>query len=389
MSIKGIIRLAKCKHIADFSEKEMITDFSLYQYALIDCSSITTEYTVVADAPPSSYTFKVPKDVKALQEILFSDKPIIVPCFQCRKEMAFKAIPGVCARIIQSEKKNGNNEIDIVFDALARNRDDLYKYQVPPFVGRDINKIVNEKRQICRKAIMMYFTDYYSEIRKEYICSYNNNHVTYVNYRIYYPLEELNEQDYEVLKQAKVNNEELYNAYETLRNCLVIQKVGQFPSIADMQSFDIEQYRSLLDGRMYRNLTRAIGLYADGIGCGAFLYLRRILEYLVEEKHQCCAMKVDWDEEGYSRKRFDEKVRAIESYGINIFPAPLERVKSKIYGILSKGVHESTDEECNELFPYVKFAIEVLLDEQLQERKKANKIKELEKKLRGKETEEG
>ena len=82
--------------------------------------------------------------------------------------------------------------------------------------------------------------------------------------------------------------------------------MGQYPSLADMQMFNVEKYRSVLGKDSYRDFTRAIGLNANGIGCGAFLYLRRILERLVEEAHQEEKANPSWDEESYEKSRLNK-----------------------------------------------------------------------------------
>lgn len=54
-----------------------------------------------------------------------------------------------------------------------------------------------------------------------------------------------------------------------------------------------------------------------------------------------------------------------------------------IYGILSKGIHELSEEECLEIFPIVKIGIELILDEKIEleerERKKKENSKNIQK----------
>lgn len=56
-------------------------------------------------------------------------------------------------------------------------------------------------------------------------------------------------------------------------------------------------------------------------------------------------------------------------------------LRKKIYGVLSKGVHQSSDQECMEVFPYLKYALELIMDEQIIQLEKKEKLKELQKKL--------
>lgn len=64
-----------------------------------------------------------------------------------------------------------------------------------------------------------------------------------------------------------------------------ITKFGQYPSIADINIGENSKYKKIL-GDKFSELNRAIGLYSHGIGIGAFVYLRRIFENLIEEAFQ-------------------------------------------------------------------------------------------------------
>ena len=71
----------------------------------------------------------------------------------------------------------------------------------------------------------------------------------------------------------------------------------------------------------------------------------------------------------------------IEAFGKVIIPNELTQVRTKIYGVLSKGVHQSSDQECLEIFSYVKYALEIIMDEQLVQLEKETKLKELQKRI--------
>lgn len=62
-----------------------------------------------------------------------------------------------------------------------------------------------------------------------------------------------------------------------------IEKVGQYPSVADIAIAQIQQYSKVLSRKYMRDFTMAIGLAANGVGTGSFVYLRRIFEHLVDE----------------------------------------------------------------------------------------------------------
>lgn len=151
----------------------------------------------------------------------------------------------------------------------------------------------------------------------------------------------------------------------------VIGKFGQYPSVADLNMADIGQYRRVLGDEKYRELSRAVGLAAHGVGIGSFVYLRRIFESLIEQAHTKASQETGWDEEAYSRSRMDEKILILKDY----LPSFLVENRS-LYSILSKGIHSLTEQECLQYFDTVRVGIELILDEKLQEEEKAKKIKE-------------
>ena len=148
-----------------------------------------------------------------------------------------------------------------------------------------------------------------------------------------------------------------------------------------MQFFDLKKYQKLLKDS-YRELTRAVGLHSAGVGIGAFVYLRRIFESICEEAHQKCVGLDDWNEAEYHSRRFNEKIEYLEEFGEAILPDEIAPIKAKLYGVLSKGVHEYTEAECQELFPYLQMAIELILDRKLAALEQEKKISEMAKKIR-------
>ena len=108
-------------------------------------------------------------------------------------------------------------------------------------------------------------------------------------------------------------------------------KIGQYPSLADLKDYEIRKYRGVLDD--YSELSRAIGLASVNVGIGSFVYLRRIVERLIEEAHQEAKAEAHWDEEAYARSRVDEKIKLLKERLPALF---LEN--TEMYSILSKGI---------------------------------------------------
>lgn len=158
-------------------------------------------------------------------------------------------------------------------------------------------------------------------------------------------------------------------------NDLKLVKIGQYPSIASIEKHDIGRYKKLLHND-YENLNRAIGLYSHGVGAGSYVYLRRIFEKLIEEIHIKAKEESDWNDEKYNKSRMKEKIELLE----HLLPSILVETP-QLYGILSIGIHELSEEECRNYFPIMKTAIELILDEKLALLIKEAKSKDLKKSL--------
>ena len=155
-----------------------------------------------------------------------------------------------------------------------------------------------------------------------------------------------------------------------------ITKIGQYPSVADFHISEIKQYSKLLSNEKLREFTRAIGLAANGVGIGSFVYLRRIFEYLIHEAFAICKEDGVINEEEFKRARMDQKIELLSTH----LPDFLVSHKS-MYSILSKGIHELNEETCLKHFDTLRVGIEIILDEKLDEQKKKIKIQEAKKRI--------
>ena len=153
-----------------------------------------------------------------------------------------------------------------------------------------------------------------------------------------------------------------------------VQKIGQYPSVADVHSAKIKRYRKILAPEDFSDLRRAVGLAAHGIGIGAFVYLRRIFERLIDEAHQIARQDAAWNEGLFLQSRMPEKIALLVSY----LPSFLVENKS-LYGILSKGLHELSEDECLQYFSIIQHGIEFILDERIATKEKNEKIEQTKK----------
>lgn len=155
-----------------------------------------------------------------------------------------------------------------------------------------------------------------------------------------------------------------------------LQKIGQYPSIADLHISKIKAYDKVLSKNKLKEFTRAIGLAAAGVGIGSFIYLRRVFEHLLSEAYNKAKKDDGWDDEQFKKNRMADKIEQLNHH------LPEFLVENReIYGILSKGVHDLEENECLAYFEPLKIGIEIILDAKIEEFEKQKKIEEAKKKI--------
>jgi hypothetical protein len=151
-----------------------------------------------------------------------------------------------------------------------------------------------------------------------------------------------------------------------------ITKIGQFPSIATIENSHLQKYKKL-NSEIYKELNTASGLNSHGIGVGAFVYLRRIIEkHIVYPVIEEMIADGTLQQEQITNVDFKQKVNLAKS------KLPLVLTENvNLYSILSKGIHSLSEEECIKFFPPLLTAIELILDERVEELNKEEKKKKL------------
>jgi hypothetical protein len=137
-----------------------------------------------------------------------------------------------------------------------------------------------------------------------------------------------------------------------------VEKFGQNPSLADIANDEAATYRSVLNKNDASELHKAIGLAAHGVGIGSFVYLRRIFERLIYDRFKSFKVVEGWDEADFLKLKMDEKVKFLKGHVPNFLYE-----NRRLYGILSKGIHELSDEVCLKVFEPLKLSIKIILEE--------------------------
>jgi len=178
-----------------------------------------------------------------------------------------------------------------------------------------------------------------------------------------------------MLKCSKCGRFHVYYFYYDFKSEEII-KIGQYPSTDLKSKVHAKKYKELLADD-YDEYITAIKNNSVGVGIGAYVYLRRILERLVEEAHQGKKVSDDWNEILYQKSKFSEKIDLVSDI---INDDSMKLIKS-LYGILSKGIHQLSENECLNSFNVLKTAIELILDEKLATIEKNKKLIRISKEL--------
>jgi hypothetical protein len=120
-----------------------------------------------------------------------------------------------------------------------------------------------------------------------------------------------------------------------------------------------------------KELQSAVLSHAHGFHVAAFAYLRRVFEPRLAIAHDRARENPAWDDSQYDPRtmRMEDRIRALADY----LPKFLLDNRS-ICGILSKGVHELTEEECEEAYAALDVGVRFILDEELQAREREARL---------------
>lgn len=137
----------------------------------------------------------------------------------------------------------------------------------------------------------------------------------------------------------------------------LLVKVGQYPSLTDFQLGDLTEFEDGMSKQQRREFVRATNSAAHGFNVAACVYFRRVFEsVLMEARDEYMAQHglTKWQE--FKDARTDERIRMLREH--------LPRFMSEhpqLYGVLSLGVHELTEEQCAAELPMLRKAIELIM----------------------------
>ena len=150
-----------------------------------------------------------------------------------------------------------------------------------------------------------------------------------------------------------------------------ILKIGTYPSTADLDRGRLIYDCSIPKSKFPKELVTAIGLKAHGVFIGAYAYLRRVYETLIIE----AANQAKRDgklPDGFDSLRVKDKISALSEY------LPQYMIENRnAYGILSKGVHELSEEDCKVGYDILYNLIVMILEDREERRQREKRKKDL------------
>ena len=156
-------------------------------------------------------------------------------------------------------------------------------------------------------------------------------------------------------------------------------KVGQYPSIYELnEEINNKSFIKMLGDEYAGYYKNACSLYSFNTCIGAIIYLRRIFEKILFDTYSEHQEKLDISLDDFKKLRMEEKLKTIQNYLPDIL---FEQGFNVIYTKISNGVHNLSEDECQQIFPILKNAIEEVLIDKLEMKEKQKRRNELSNKI--------
>ena len=161
----------------------------------------------------------------------------------------------------------------------------------------------------------------------------------------------------------------MFVSVEKKNDLIRVTKIGQYPSIIDVRGFDFECYKKQLNVlNAYQDFRRAELCIGDGFSAGAYTYLRRVFEKMLNK--YCDGLNLE-------DNRTETKIKACKPS----FDPRVHKLLPRLYKVLSKGIHELDDSESQNYYEYLRIIIVMQLEFVKENDDKESQTKMLDNKL--------
>ena len=160
-----------------------------------------------------------------------------------------------------------------------------------------------------------------------------------------------------------------YSIYQKIGNDVI--KIGQYPSALseDGQEY-LKKLKAICSNKESKEISKyinkALVMESFGYGIASLLYIRRAFEKLI-----IISEGKEHENDGTTMK---DRIKN------NKYLPDLIKENSRIYNIISEGIHNQSEEECMELFKIIKVGIMILITRvysYVEEEKELEKLKNL------------
>jgi len=158
-----------------------------------------------------------------------------------------------------------------------------------------------------------------------------------------------------------------------------IMKIGQSPSIYELnEEINNKSFLKMLGEEHISYYRNACSLYSFNTCIGAMVYLRRIFEKILLDTYNEKQESIGISLYDFKRLRMEEKINKLKDFLPDIL---FEQGFNSIYTKISDGVHNLSEDECQEMFLILKNAIEEVLIDKLEMQEREKRRKELSNKI--------
>ena len=222
---------------------------------------------------------------------------------------------------------------------------------------------------ICKKRRIFCFQN--SEFVKVY---WRGNNIQYCNS----VKEFLSEVDYFSVRAQADCEHNLLVIFKKIDDS-TIMKVGQYPSIYDLnEEINNRTFLKMLDEEYEGYYKNACSLYSFNTCIGAIIYLRRIFEKILLDTYNENKESIDLSLEDFKKLRMENKLKKLSNHLPSIL---FEQGFNIIYTKISDGVHNLSEDECQQIFPILKNAIEEILIDKLEIKEKQKRRQDISKQI--------
>lgn len=303
------------KKIANYTIDDIYFELPLYKKLKINWKKHET-VEMEEDTPygtvTAGYSVVCSEEMQSLMDFLYTGGTVYGKCPCCKKNTAMTTMP------------NGHSKHIPFGKAVWGYADGAW--DEPDFVDLTEAKLLEVAQEIC---VPKYYDKYFS-------CPMCNS-----RYCASFALE--------------VKGEEIH-----------LQKIGQYPSLRDFNERYTNKFEKILKKKeLYDDYGKSLATYEDGYAIAAFVYMRRIIERLVDEKLANNSNITNEARTAAEEGRFEDKLKLLRD------ELPEQLKDKRLYDIASAGIHELTEEECTSYFPVLQQSVElILLDEEMRAKKK-------------------